>query len=148
MLQLAADTGARLAWVPRRAGERGAVDAGALPTLLPGGRPVADDAARVEVERVWDAPACPPAPGRDLPASWPPRPTASSAALLVGGVELADLPDPARPTRRWPRPGSWSAWRCAQSAVTEHADVVLPVAPAAEKAGRFVTGRAGGGRST
>ena len=44
---LATKTGARLAWVPRRAGERGAVDAGALPTLLPGGRPVADaDPAR------------------------------------------------------------------------------------------------------
>src|SRR5699024_420603 len=30
-------TGARLAWVPRRAGERGAVEAGCLPGLLPGG---------------------------------------------------------------------------------------------------------------
>src|SRR5262249_48733270 len=33
-LRLAAATGARLAWIPRRAGERGAVDAGALPGLL------------------------------------------------------------------------------------------------------------------
>lgn len=33
---LAAATGARLAWVPRRAGERGALESGALPTLLPG----------------------------------------------------------------------------------------------------------------
>ena len=32
-------TGARLAWVPRRAGDRGAVEAGCLPSLLPGGRP-------------------------------------------------------------------------------------------------------------
>jgi len=40
VLELAESTGARLAWVPRRAGERGAVDAGALPTLLPGGRQV------------------------------------------------------------------------------------------------------------
>ena len=36
---LAAGTGARIAWVPRRAGDRGAVEAGALPNLLPGGRP-------------------------------------------------------------------------------------------------------------
>ncbi len=36
--RLAEATGARLAWVPRRAGERGAVEAGALPGLLPGGR--------------------------------------------------------------------------------------------------------------
>ena len=46
-------TGARLAWVPRRAGERGALEAGALPTLLPGGRPVADAAARVDVQTAW-----------------------------------------------------------------------------------------------
>ena len=37
--RLAAATGARLAWIPRRAGERGALEAGALPGLLPGGRP-------------------------------------------------------------------------------------------------------------
>ena len=35
-------TGARLAWIPRRAGERGALEAGALPGLLPGARPVTD----------------------------------------------------------------------------------------------------------
>ena len=46
-------TGAALAWVPRRAGERGAIDSGALPNLLPGARAVADAAARGEVERVW-----------------------------------------------------------------------------------------------
>ena len=44
-LRLAARTGARLAWVPRRAGDRGAVEAGCLPNLLPGGRPVTDTAA-------------------------------------------------------------------------------------------------------
>ncbi|HEY4850216.1 MAG TPA: NADH-quinone oxidoreductase subunit G, partial [Streptosporangiaceae bacterium] len=32
--RLARATGARLAWVPRRAGERGAIEAGALPSLL------------------------------------------------------------------------------------------------------------------
>ena len=48
-LRLAERTGARLAWVPRRAGDRGAVEAGCLPNLLPGGRPVADPAARVDV---------------------------------------------------------------------------------------------------
>ena len=38
--RLADTTGAKLAWVPRRAGERGALEAGALPGLLPGGRPL------------------------------------------------------------------------------------------------------------
>src|SRR5690606_19692948 len=46
-------TSARLAWVPRRAGERGAVEAGLLPGLLPGARPAADAAARVDVAAVW-----------------------------------------------------------------------------------------------
>jgi NADH-quinone oxidoreductase subunit G len=36
---LAESTGARLAWVPRRAGDRGALEAGALPGLLPCGLP-------------------------------------------------------------------------------------------------------------
>ncbi len=50
---LGARTGAAIGWVPRRAGERGALDAGAVPTLLPGGRPVTDAAARAEVEQAW-----------------------------------------------------------------------------------------------
>src|SRR6478736_2866700 len=50
---LAARTGAVVGWVPRRAGERGALDAGAAPTLLPGGRAVADAAARAAVEEAW-----------------------------------------------------------------------------------------------
>ncbi|HEY5017590.1 MAG TPA: NADH-quinone oxidoreductase subunit G, partial [Streptosporangiaceae bacterium] len=45
LVRLAAQTGASLAWIPRRAGERGAIEAGALPTLLPGGRAIADESA-------------------------------------------------------------------------------------------------------
>ncbi len=52
-LALADQTGAALAWVPRRAGERGALDAGALAGLLPGGRPLSDPAARNEVAAAW-----------------------------------------------------------------------------------------------
>src|SRR6185436_1737608 len=64
---LATATGARLAWVPRRAGERGAVEAGALPNLLPGGRTVADATARAEVAALWglDPAGIPATPGRD-----------------------------------------------------------------------------------
>ncbi|MGH3308255.1 MAG: NADH-quinone oxidoreductase subunit G, partial [Nocardioides sp.] len=50
---LAQKTGARLAWVPRRAGDRGAVETGCLPNLLPGGRPVADVTARVDAAAAW-----------------------------------------------------------------------------------------------
>ena len=52
-VRAAAATGARLVWIPRRAGERGAVEAGALPALLPGGRPATDPRARDEVAAVW-----------------------------------------------------------------------------------------------
>ncbi len=140
VLELASATGARLAWVPRRAGERGAVDAGALPTLLPGGRPVSDDAARVEVERVWDA-HVPSAPGRDLAGMLAAAldEEAPLGGLLVGGVELADLPDPALAEAALAAVGFVVSLEIRHSAVTEHADVVLPVAVTAEKAGRFVT---------
>ena len=50
---LARRTGARLAWVPRRAGDRGAVETGLLPALLPGGRLVSDAAARVDLTTAW-----------------------------------------------------------------------------------------------
>jgi NADH-quinone oxidoreductase subunit G len=138
--ELAASTGARLAWVPRRAGERGAVDAGALPTLLPGGRSVSDDAARAEVERVWNA-QLPTTPGRDLPAMLAAvlAEEAPLGGLLVGGVELADLPDPAMAEAALAAAGFVVSLEIRHSAVTAHADVVLPVAVAAEKAGRFVT---------
>jgi len=140
VLELATSTGARLAWVPRRAGERGAVDAGALPTLLPGGRPVSDDAARVEVERIWNA-HVPAMPGRDLPALLAATldPEAPLGGLLVGGVELADLPDPTLAEAALAAAGFVVSLEIRASAVTAHADVVLPVAVAAEKAGRFVT---------
>ncbi|HTZ44091.1 MAG TPA: NADH-quinone oxidoreductase subunit G [Jatrophihabitans sp.] len=134
--RLAADTGARLAWVPRRAGERGALDAGAVPTLLPGGRPLSDDGARVEVERVWNA-TVPVAAGRELPAIL--AATGPSSALLVGGVELRDLPDPAAAEAALDRAGFVVSLEVRRSAVTDYADVVFPVATAAEKAGRYVT---------
>ncbi|MFZ2172970.1 MAG: NADH-quinone oxidoreductase subunit G, partial [Rhodococcus sp. (in: high G+C Gram-positive bacteria)] len=63
-LRLATVTGARLAWVPRRAGERGALEAGALPNLLPGGRPVTDPRARRQVASLWNVPDLPDTAGR------------------------------------------------------------------------------------
>ena len=95
---LAATTGARLAWVPRRAGERGAVDAGALPTLLPGGRrsPTTRPGPRSSAS---GAPPSRQQPGRDSTPSWPPPRTGRSARCVVGGVDPADLADPALAAR-------------------------------------------------
>src|SRR4051794_3968988 len=134
---LAAQTGAKLAWVPRRAGERGAVDAGALPTLLPGGRTVTDPAARAEVESVWGA-AVPAQPGRDVDAILRAAADGSLAALVVGAFDPADAPDPACAAEALERAGFIVSLEIRHSAVTAHADVVLPVAPAAEKSGRYV----------
>src|SRR6201999_3530166 len=58
-VRLAEQTGASLAWIPRRAGERGAIEAGALPTLLPGGRGVTDVSASAEVARAWGVASLP-----------------------------------------------------------------------------------------
>ncbi|HEY2224355.1 NADH-quinone oxidoreductase subunit G, partial [Actinomycetospora sp.] len=92
---LGARTGARIAWVPRRAGERGGVDAGTLPSLLPGARPVEDPDAREAVAQVWGVPALPDTPGRDVTGMLRAAADGTLAGLVVGGLELADLPDPA-----------------------------------------------------
>jgi NADH-quinone oxidoreductase subunit G len=136
-LRLATATGARLAWVPRRAGERGALDAGALPGLLPGGRPVADPAARVDAAAAWEVGELPAQPGRQTEQILAAAANGELGGLVVGGIEPDDLPDPVAALA-----GLHEAFvvslEVRASAVTERADVVLPVAPPQEKAGAFV----------
>ncbi|WP_017588324.1 NADH-quinone oxidoreductase subunit G [Nocardiopsis ganjiahuensis] len=135
---LAERTGARLAWVPRRAGERGAIDAGALPGLLPGGRPVADASARAEVARVWNIGSLPVTPGRDTAAIIAAAAAGELDALVVAGVELDDLPDPEAARAALARVPFIVSLELRASDVTDRADVVLPVAAVAEKSGTFV----------
>jgi NADH-quinone oxidoreductase subunit G len=135
---LATRTGARLAWIPRRAGELGAIDAGALPTLLPGGRPVADDGARAEVEQAWDM-SVPAMQGRDAQGILAGAHDGALAALVIGGVDPGDFADPALAGEALDRAGFIVSLEIRRSTVTERADVVLPVAPPAEKSGRYVT---------
>jgi NADH-quinone oxidoreductase subunit G len=133
---LAASSGARLAWVPRRAGERGALEAGALPTLLPGGRLVSDAGARERVAEVWDVVGLPDTPGRDGAAIIEAATTGAVNALVVGGVDAADLADP-RSEEALAKTFVVSL-EIRPSSVTAVADVVLPVAPQAEKGGTYV----------
>jgi len=135
---LAAATGARLAWVPRRAGERGALDTGCLPNLLPGGRPVSDAQARRQIGRAWGHDGLPGEPGRDTAAILTAAGQGDLDALLVGGVEPADLPDPAAALGAISSAGFVVSLEIRESAVTELADVVFPVAPVSEKAGTFL----------
>ncbi|MFD6094926.1 NADH-quinone oxidoreductase subunit G [Nocardiopsis flavescens] len=135
---LADRTGARLVWIPRRAGERGAADAGALPGLLPGGRPVADDSARAEVARAWNVGALPTEPGRDTAAIIEAAARGDLDALVIAGVELDDLPDPEAARAALARVPFIVSLELRASEVTDRADVVFPVAAVAEKSGTFV----------
>ena len=143
--RLAFASGARLAWVPRRAGERGAVEAGALPGLLPIGRPVTDAAARAEVARIWGRGSLPEAPGRDTAAILGAAADGELGALVVAGVDPADLPDPQAALDAIEMAPFVVSLELRASAVTDRADVVFPVAAVAEKAGTFVNWEGRGG---
>ncbi len=136
--RLADNTGARMAWVPRRAGERGALEAGALPNLLPGGRPLADCDARLQVASAWNGARPPAEAGRDTAGILAAAVGGEIGALLIGGVELADLPDPDTARRALEAAPFVASLELRHSEVTERADVVLPVAAVAEKSGTFL----------
>jgi NADH-quinone oxidoreductase subunit G len=133
---LAERTGARIAWVPRRAGDRGALDAGCLPSLLPGGRPTADAAARDQVAAVWGT-GVPTVPGRDGNAVLEAAAT-GELALVVAGVDPGDVEDPDLALRALGAAPFVVSFEIRESAVTDRADVVFPVAPVVEKSGTFV----------
>ncbi|MEU9061531.1 NADH-quinone oxidoreductase subunit G [Streptomyces sp. NPDC048430] len=137
-LRTATATGAALVWIPRRAGERGALEAGALPSLLPGGRPATDPRAREEVASVWGVAELPARFGRDTGQIVEAAATGELGALLVAGVDPEDLPDPARAIEALDEVGFLVSLELRPGAVTERADVVLPVAAVAEKPGTFL----------
>ncbi|GAA2115007.1 NADH-quinone oxidoreductase subunit G [Actinomadura alba] len=137
-IRLAEVTGARLGWVPRRAGERGAVEAGALPGLLPVGRPVTDTEARAEVARAWAVAELPTTAGRDTGEILAAAANEQIDALLIGGVDPFDLTDPRAALDAIESTPFVVSLEQRVSAVTDRADVVLPVAAVAEKSGTFV----------
>uniref|UniRef100_A0AAU2VPT2 NADH-quinone oxidoreductase n=1 Tax=Streptomyces sp. NBC_00008 TaxID=2903610 RepID=A0AAU2VPT2_9ACTN len=137
-VRAATATGATLVWIPRRAGERGAVEAGALPSLLPGGRPATDPRARDEVAAVWGVAELPSRFGRDTGQIIEAAASGELGALLVAGVETADLPEPGRALDALDRVGFLVSLELRPSEVTDRADVVFPVAAVAEKSGTFL----------
>jgi len=137
--RLASEHGARLAWVPRRAGERGALESGALGALLPGGRPVGDAAARGEVAAVWEVVGLPDGAPRDTAGIVSAAAAGDIDALVVGGVDPTDLPGELVADALAALERSFVvSLELRESAVTAVADVVLPVAPQSEKAGTYV----------
>lgn len=136
--RLAASSGARLAWIPRRAGEPGALHAGCLPNLLPGARSVADPAGRLEICEIWCSAELPAGIGRDTSAILEAAAHGDLDALVIGGVDPADLADPPAALAAIEAAGFVVSLEVRESAVTAVADVVFPVAPVAEKAGSFI----------
>jgi NADH-quinone oxidoreductase subunit G len=136
--RLADTAGAGLAWVPRRAGERGALEAGALPGLLPGGRPLSDETARAQVSQAWHVSELPAAEGRDAEGILAAAADGTLGALLLGGIDPDDFADPDAVLAALDAAGFVVSLELRHSAVTERADVVFPIAPAAEKSGTYV----------
>jgi len=103
----------RIGWIPRRAGDRSAAEGGCLPNH--GG-----------------------ADGRDTTAILAAAASGQLGALVVGGVEVNDLPDPT--TARYALDKAFVvSLEVRESEVTDLADVVFPVAPAVEKSGGYVS---------
>ncbi|CAB5019753.1 unannotated protein [freshwater metagenome] len=134
---LAHRTGAKIGWVPRRAGEPGAIAAGAIGNLLPGGRPVSDPAARVDVATVWGVDSIPSAVGKNADEIFVAAKTGQLDALVVGGVDPLDSALSAEALSALDQTFVVS-FEIRPSAVTARANVVFPVAAVTEKSGSFM----------
>jgi len=137
-LELSQSTGAKLAWIPRRAGERGALAAGAIGNLLPGHRPVTDVAARVDLQSAWGVTALPENPGRSTSEILAALNDESLDAVLIGGVDPMDISADALNQLLNTFVVSLEI---SNSAVTAIADVVLPVAAVVQKSGSYLDWR-------
>ena len=133
--KIADSAGAHLAWIPRRAGERGALEAGAIGTLLPGGRPVTDSAARVDIQSAWGVASLPTTVGHSTSEILDALHTGDIDSLLIGGVDPLDI---SRDAAKGLEKAFVVSLEIRKSQITELANVVLPVAAVAEKSGTFI----------
>ncbi|MHB1009764.1 MAG: NADH-quinone oxidoreductase subunit G [Propionibacteriaceae bacterium] len=134
---LADRTGARLAWIPRRAGEVGAITAGCLPTLLPGGRLVADGVARVDTGTAWGVESLPSEPGLDVNGMLVAASDETLKALVVAGAEIGDFSDPVDARDAFEHVGFLVSIENRLSDISACADVVFPAALLEEQSGTF-----------
>ena len=134
VVRLAERTHCPIQWVPRRAGERGGVEAGLLPGLLPFGRPLASQEARESL--AWGE--IPAQRGLDATQMLEAAADGRVKALVVGGVDLRDFDDPAAVRKALDQVDFLVSLEVRRSEVTDRADVILPVAPPLEKNGTFI----------
>ena len=130
-VELANKSGAKIGYVPRRAGDTGAVAAGATPNLLPGYRLISDAAARVDVAAAWGVGALPTETGLATNEII----SGATTAVLVGGVDPFDISADAKLSLSKKFVVSLEI---RESDITDIAQVVLPVAAVVEKSGSFI----------
>jgi NADH-quinone oxidoreductase subunit G len=133
--RLAEAAGGKVAWVPRRAGARGALEAGLAAGLLPGGRRLDDAEDRAALEAEWGE--LPEEPGGDLEQILTAAAAGKIDVLHLIGVDLArDCDDPELAVKALKKVGTVVAQDLAlNDTVAEHADVVLPATGTQERAG-------------
>jgi NADH-quinone oxidoreductase subunit G len=126
--------GVRFAFVTRRAGDRGALRAGVHPSLLPGGRRVAHEADRAEVEAAWGSvPAEPGRSGLQILRACEARDV--DVLFLVGVDPLRDVPDLNLARRALENARSIVVQSLELGSLEPFADVFLPAAAWFEREG-------------
>ena len=129
--KIIATSGAKLGWIPRRAGEMGALSAGAVPNLLPGNRPLDNASARVDIATVWGSESLPTSTGMSTIEMI----NSDLQAVVVGGVDPMDISPDAKVklSKKF-----IVSFEIRHSDITEIAQVVFPVATVVEKSGSFM----------
>jgi NADH-quinone oxidoreductase subunit G len=136
---LAGETGARFAYVTRRANDRGALLAGVHPSLLPAGRWITDEDDRRDVEDVWG-----PLRRADQGRDWRGILEASAnreidVLFLIGVDPLRDYPDAALARRALQNVPRKVVQSLELGSLAPFADAFLPAAAFLEKDGHVTT---------
>ncbi|MDO5746224.1 MAG: NADH-quinone oxidoreductase subunit G [Actinomycetaceae bacterium] len=134
---LVATSGASIAWVPRRCGERGGLEAGVMPSMLPFGRPVDNADARVDVGAVWghDVPSTPGVNAKEMIEV---ARRGELSMLMLAGVDIRDFDNYRDVIEALEAVDTVVSFECSQSVVHHYADVVIPVASYSEKPGTYI----------
>jgi NADH-quinone oxidoreductase subunit G len=137
--EMAGSTGARFAYVTRRANDRGALVAGVHPSLLPGGRRFAVADERTEVENLW-GPIIVGDEGRNW---WGVMQACADrdvdVLFLVGVDPLRDFPDAALVTKALQNVDRLVVQSLELDTLEPFADAFLPAAAFLEKEGHVTT---------
>jgi NADH-quinone oxidoreductase subunit G len=130
---LAQAAGAKFAWVPRHTNSRGAVDAGLLPGVLPGGRALSDPGP---VREAWRQ--LPSQPGLDTRGMLEAAARGELKVLYVVGADpVRDFEDPALAAAALAKVDTLIVQDLLPTDTTRLADIVLPATDAHERVGSF-----------